>query len=224
MISIFGSNFCPNCASSRSGQHTDRRAGSSHADVSDLAPLHSGILPRLRPRLRSPPARLLLHSRKTPMGRHLPTAKPPPMRHCCLPLTGKLICWCERSSDSASPLTSLSTTRLPAVQRNRARSNTVNIVATDPGIFTIGADGQGNGAILDLNNNLISSTNPAGLRSTTVTGNSDIVSIYMTGLGIPDSTGDNTQTGGGLVGRLCQPIHLPHFVQCSADRYRDRHA
>jgi len=71
----------------------------------------------------------------------------------------------------------------------------VSIAATDPGIFTIGADGQGSGAALDSNFNLISATNPAGVRLGS--GNSDIVQLYMTGLGAPDSTADNT-TGGTM--------------------------
>jgi uncharacterized protein (TIGR03437 family) len=69
----------------------------------------------------------------------------------------------------------------------------VSIAATDPGIFTIGADGQGSGAALDSNYNLISSTNPAGVRLGS--GNSDIIQLYMTGLGAPDSIAANT-TGG----------------------------
>ncbi len=69
----------------------------------------------------------------------------------------------------------------------------VSIVATDPGIFTVGADGQGSGAALDSNFNLISATNPAGMRNAVGSGGvSDTISIYMTGLGIPDSTADNS--------------------------------
>jgi uncharacterized protein (TIGR03437 family) len=74
----------------------------------------------------------------------------------------------------------------------------VSVAATDPGIFTIGADGQGSGAALDMNYNLISTTNPAGIR--TGSSNSDTISIYMTGLGAPDSTADNSAaaSGGGF--------------------------
>jgi uncharacterized protein (TIGR03437 family) len=71
----------------------------------------------------------------------------------------------------------------------------VNLNATNPGIFTIGADGQGPGAMLDQNYNLIGSTNPAGARSTAT--DSDIIQIYMTGLGVPDSIGDNSTAGSG---------------------------
>jgi uncharacterized protein (TIGR03437 family) len=73
---------------------------------------------------------------------------------------------------------------------------TVNVVAANPGIFAVGADGQGSGAILGQNWALISATNPAGMRSTS--GDSDTVQIYMTGLGVPDSTALNTGSNGSL--------------------------
>lgn len=54
----------------------------------------------------------------------------------------------------------------------------------DPGIFTVNADGTGDGAILDTNFNLVSNTNPAAIRTGT---GSDTVQIYGTGLGAPAS-------------------------------------
>ena len=54
-------------------------------------------------------------------------------------------------------------------------------VAANPGIFTVGADGQGQGAILLPNFSVNSSTNEAA------TGN--IVMIYVSGLGAPTSAG-----------------------------------
>jgi uncharacterized protein (TIGR03437 family) len=64
---------------------------------------------------------------------------------------------------------------------------TLTLAPKDPGIFTISADGQGNGAILNSTYALVGSTNPAGLRGSIA--DSDMIQIYMTGLGIPDSTG-----------------------------------
>lgn len=71
------------------------------------------------------------------------------------------------------------------------------VASSDPGIFTVGEDGQGPGAILSQNWSVISSANPAAMRHTT----SDTVSLWMTGLGAPDSNGDNTTAGtnGGWV-------------------------
>ncbi len=70
---------------------------------------------------------------------------------------------------------------------------TITVAPKDIGIFTVGADGQGAGAILNSNYSVISQTNPAGVRSTS--GDSDTIQIYLTGLGIPDSTGDNSAAG-----------------------------
>jgi len=62
----------------------------------------------------------------------------------------------------------------------------VTIAATDPGIFTVGGDGQGDAAALMPNYALITSTNAAGARAASSEG--DIISLYVTGLGVPDST------------------------------------
>jgi uncharacterized protein (TIGR03437 family) len=69
----------------------------------------------------------------------------------------------------------------------------VTVQATNPGIFTVGSDGQGDGAILDQFWSTIGQSNPAGMRSTAT--DSDIVAIYMTGLGVPDSAADNSAVG-----------------------------
>jgi uncharacterized protein (TIGR03437 family) len=69
----------------------------------------------------------------------------------------------------------------------------VNIRATNPGLFTVGANGAGDGAILNSNYAQVTATAPAGMRSTAT--NSDTVQFYLTGLGIPDSTGDNATAG-----------------------------
>jgi hypothetical protein len=68
---------------------------------------------------------------------------------------------------------------------------TVTLAPKDPGIFTVGADGQGSGAILSYPSYaLVNSSNPAGLRGSAA--DSDMIQIYMTGLGIPDSTGSGS--------------------------------
>ena len=66
----------------------------------------------------------------------------------------------------------------------------VLVAAADPGIFTISGDGQGDAAAL-VGYNLISSpSNPANVRVTA--SDSDIVTLYVTGLGMPDSIGSGT--------------------------------
>ena len=69
----------------------------------------------------------------------------------------------------------------------------VAIRATNPGIFTVGTDGRGDAASLGANWSLITSANPAGMRSTG--SDSDTIQIYLTGLGAPDSAADNASAG-----------------------------
>ncbi|MBY0502890.1 MAG: putative Ig domain-containing protein [Bryobacteraceae bacterium] len=80
----------------------------------------------------------------------------------------------------------------------------VSIVATSPGLFTIGSNGQGDGAILDSNWAVVTPTNPAAIRTNagSVSGGvSDTVQIYLTGLGMPSTGADNASAGssGGAV-------------------------
>ncbi len=56
-------------------------------------------------------------------------------------------------------------------------------VASNPGIFTIAASGQGNGAILDKNYAVVGQANPVTMHSSDTA--SDPVMIYMTSLGAP---------------------------------------
>jgi len=81
---------------------------------------------------------------------------------------------------------------------------TVTAMATSPGLFTIGSNGQGDGAILDTNWAVITPTNPTGIRTNAGAasgGISDTVQIYLTGLGLPSTGADNASTGtsGGAV-------------------------
>jgi len=72
----------------------------------------------------------------------------------------------------------------------------LSVVAANPGLFTVAANGRGDGAILATNYTLVNSSNEAALRSTA--SDSDTVQIYMTGLGIPNSTADNASAGSGF--------------------------
>jgi hypothetical protein len=81
---------------------------------------------------------------------------------------------------------------------------TVSIVATNPGLFTIGSNGQGDAAVLDANWSVVSATNPAGIRTNVgaVSGGiSETVQLYLTGLGSPSTGANNNATGtsGGAV-------------------------
>ncbi len=76
----------------------------------------------------------------------------------------------------------------------------VTAVATNPGVFTIGADGQGGAAALNAAWATITQADQPGrneIRSAQ-TPDSDTIQVYMTGLGIPDSTAADS-TGGNKV-------------------------
>jgi uncharacterized protein (TIGR03437 family) len=75
-----------------------------------------------------------------------------------------------------------------------ARSNTVTlpVVSSAPGIFSADASGKGPGAILDVNYNLVSASNPVSAGSA--------IQIFATGQG---------QTSPGGVDGLIEPLSLP---------------
>lgn len=199
MLSIFGSNFCPNCASSGTGSLLI-----ASPDALTLTyPTSLTFTPTTAQTQATPPipaGALTVTFQPNVNGTSFTAANAPLL----FASNGQINMLVPSVVPVGQPVDIVVNYTPAGGSAQSSAIYTVNIVATDPGIFTIGADGQGNGAILDLNNNLISATNPAGLRSTTVTGNSDIVSVYMTGLGIPDSTGDNSlaatdNSGAGLV-------------------------
>ena len=72
----------------------------------------------------------------------------------------------------------------------------LSVVDANPGLFTVAANGRGDGAILNTSFQLVNSTREAAMRSTAA--NSDTVQIYVTGLGIPNSTANNANAGSGL--------------------------
>ena len=78
----------------------------------------------------------------------------------------------------------------------------LNIAATSPGVFAVGADGQGNAAVLNGSTYApISQANPAGMRSTG--SDSDTVLLYVTGLGVPDSSAADASGGGDAAPADC---------------------
>jgi hypothetical protein len=72
----------------------------------------------------------------------------------------------------------------------------VTVAAASPGVFAFGGDGQGDGAFLAKDWSLIGQGNEAGMRQSQA--DSDVVQMYVTGLGVPDSSADNAATGKGL--------------------------
>jgi len=92
----------------------------------------------------------------------------------------------------------------PAVTLLKSQAYVVNVAATNPGVFTIGGDGQGDAAALaNSNYSLIAQASPGIVRTTAT--NSDIVDLYVTGLGVPDSTYAGTPVGIGLSDHCMPP-------------------
>jgi uncharacterized protein (TIGR03437 family) len=77
---------------------------------------------------------------------------------------------------------------LPPTVANTSAVFGFTYAAADPGLFTIESSGQGQGAITDGTGALNSVTNFA-------TNGTSVVSIYLTGLGIPTAVGTNTANG-----------------------------
>ncbi len=75
----------------------------------------------------------------------------------------------------------------PAASPLKSAPFSVTIANTDPGMFTTGGDGQGDAAALTTGYALVNQSNPVTAR--TIATNSDIISLYVTGLGAPDSDG-----------------------------------
>jgi uncharacterized protein (TIGR03437 family) len=69
----------------------------------------------------------------------------------------------------------------------------VTYVATDPGVFTVNSAGTGQGAILNYDWTANNATNPVviGAKATST----QVVHIYLTGLGVPNSTGSINTAG-----------------------------
>ena len=86
---------------------------------------------------------------------------------------------------------------------------TVGVVAADPGIFTLASDGIGPGAILNSDMSVNTPTNPAHA--------GDIVAIYMTGLGAPNSAATDTSANAGGYPTGCVAVNgttsAPGYIQ-----------
>ncbi|HTC90751.1 MAG TPA: hypothetical protein VK686_20750 [Bryobacteraceae bacterium] len=90
----------------------------------------------------------------------------------------------------------------PPAAGNTSAAFLLSNVATNPGIFTIASNGQGQGAITDASTFILNSVTAAAtpFTATPATG---IVAIFMTGLGVPNSVGTNVLTVSPVFGTNC---------------------
>ena len=170
MISIFGTNFCPNCTSTQVLTGSPDPVTFTYPTLLQFNSTTSYLSVTFQP--------------------HTGSAFAPTNTPMLFATNGQINLMVPSAVAAANTAVDVIVNYGPNGSLHSSAPFSVSIVATDPGIFTIGADGQGSGAALDVNYNLIGPGNPAGIR--TGSGNSDVISIYMTGLGVPDSTGDNS--------------------------------
>lgn len=84
----------------------------------------------------------------------------------------------------------------------KSATYSVSVAQSDPGIFTVNGDGQGDPAAELPNYSLISSSNPANARNGgSGSADSDTISLYVSGLGRPDST-----ASGSGYSATCMPV------------------
>jgi uncharacterized protein (TIGR03437 family) len=171
IISIFGTNLCPACTGTNN-------VLVGVLDVNNRFPVylspdggtHKITVPFTKTALGTPLPGYLLFATNTQINVAVPGG-----------LTSSYINL-QVAYDTSTP---------PAVP---AAANTsavfpITYVAYDPGIFTIEASGQGQGAITNASTYVLNSQTAAA-NSTTP----DTISIYMTGLGVPDSTATPSTT------------------------------
>ncbi len=170
MISIFGTNFCPNCTSTQVLTGSPDPVSLTYPTQLQFNSTTSNLSVTFQP--------------------HTGSAFTPTNAPILFATNGQINLMVPSAISAAVTPIDILVNYGPNGSLDTSATFSVSLVATDPGIFTIGADGQGSGAALDLNYNLIGANNPAGIR--TGSGNSDVISIYMTGLGAPDGTGDNS--------------------------------
>jgi hypothetical protein len=77
-------------------------------------------------------------------------------------------------------------TVVPAAAANTSAAFQITSAAYDPGIFTIESNGQGQGAITDATTFVLNS------QANYATSGTSTVAIFVTGLGVPDSVGANS--------------------------------
>jgi hypothetical protein len=180
IISIFGSNFCSSggvvCTQLMYGATADN----NKIYKTNVSPDNSGTL-------------RLLSVQFYPTG----GGASAPSTGSGLPVSAPILFATNNQINALVPGSALSANTDYDVQVNFGTGNvgtatmissdrvTVHVASTNLGIFTLGSNGQGDGAILDSTYAALSSTNPGAMRKGT---DSDTVTIYMTGLGAP-STG-----------------------------------
>jgi len=188
MITIFGSNFCPDC-----GQGSNPSLLTGAPDPTYF---------RFPTSLSPDPASGTPHYLQVQFNKHTGGASIAPgylifanntQINVLVPATVTTVTPSLIGIGTVDVLVSYGTTAPPAAPLGTETSTayTVGVVANDPGVLTVNSVGVGQGAVLNSDFSLNSSTN-AALHTT------GTVLVFMTGLGAPNSTASNTTTATAL--------------------------
>ena len=179
MVSIFGFNFCPTCGSSQVLYGTP-----------DATTLRYPTI--LAPDIANPGQGLVNPTNGLKVGFYTHNAVLPTTPIAWAPILfatnnqiNLVVPGAVTPSTQVDVYVSFDTKVGNVVTTKTSLVSVLNVVKSNPGVFTIGSDGQGDGAILDQGYAVVGANNPAAARKTL--SNSDAISIYMTGLGVPDS-------------------------------------
>ena len=168
IISIFGSNLCPLCTGSNSVLVGVPDAfGRFPLYLSPDGGTHKISVPFTKTALGTPLPGYLLFATNNQINVAVPGG-----------ITASYI-------NLQAAYDSLIVPPLPPTVANTSAVFPFTYVAAEPGLFTIESSGQGQGAITDATTGALNSI------TSFATNGTSIVSIYLTGLGIPDAAGTN---------------------------------
>ncbi len=197
MISLFGAGFCPLCSSGQILQGAPAGATLTYASAPTLTPNPNAANPSYLT------VAFVNHSTGAAI-----TNGAAPLLFATNNQINLLVPAAVAGQSTVDIVVSFGYGTVMAGTLSQSARFPVNVAATDPGIFTVGADGQGSAAVLDVNYDLISATNPAGMRTgAVVASDSDTIQLYVTGLGLPD-------TGASWSSTNC--ITVPNYLSALA--------
>jgi uncharacterized protein (TIGR03437 family) len=179
-VTIFGTNFCPDCGSSNPALLSGVPDSTYYRYPTFLSPDTNTHYLQVQFNKHSDSSLIaqgyLVFASNTQINVLVPAA--------VATVTPTLI-----GNGTADIVVSYGTTAPPAapLTSESSAAYTVGVVANDPGIFAANSNGTGQGAILNGDYSLNSSANAA-------LHNTGSVIVYMTGLGAPNSTANNTTT------------------------------
>ncbi|HTW68092.1 MAG TPA: hypothetical protein VME17_25930 [Bryobacteraceae bacterium] len=203
-ITIFGNNFCPDCGGSNPTLLSGAPDSTYYRYPTFLSPDSSTHFLQVQ---------FNKHSGGTLIAQGYLVFASNTQINVLVPSTVTTVTPSLIGSGTVDIVVSYGTTAPPAapLAAESSAAYTVGVVANDPGIFAANSDGTGQGAVLNSDYSLNSSSN-AALHTT------GSVIVYMTGLGAPTSTASNATTTtaisypGSCISALGNPSATPPVI------------